>query len=186
METDPRGQLGGLESTDAIRERHAAASHSYRCPACAKSNAEIIQECTELAKASEITETNVEIPTELKLGWKDELGKESEEARAKGPEASETARLAEGFVKTSDHVVAETSSKRLRDDRQTPTPAELDETHAVASATRAQTQPAVTQDLQPAQVPIRADDGVPVWVDRAIVIVVVILIAMIAKALLEE
>jgi ubiquitin-conjugating enzyme E2 J1 len=190
METDPRGQLGGLEATDAIRQRHAAASHSYKCPACAKSNAEILEESAELAKASEAAAADVEIPSELKLGWKDEMGKQAGEdsgkstATSSDPEASETARLAEGFVQTSA-VLAEGSPPAVPPPEQAAMSPARRERPAVASPAPAPPAPEAA-NAQLGHIPIGVDDGVPVWVDRAIVVVVVILIAMIAKALLEE
>ncbi|KAH6686145.1 ubiquitin-conjugating enzyme [Plectosphaerella plurivora] len=189
METDPRGQLGGLEATDGIRERHATASHSYRCPACAKTNVEILQESAELAKASEAAAADVEIPPELKLGWKDEMGKPAEGDPATSattsstPETAETARLAEGFVQTSVPPSEGLSGGTHAGQVEAP-PARRELPAAAASALVQPTPEAANAQL--GHIPIGADDGVPVWVDRAIVIVVVILIAMIAKALLEE
>ena len=104
MESDPRGQLGGLEATDAIRRRHAQASQSYQCPTCAKTNAEIIKECEESTKAGEASK-EVEVPSELKMGWKDEMGKPTESGTGLASEedqlpGEESAALAEGFVST--------------------------------------------------------------------------------------
>jgi len=73
METDPKGQLGGLESSDAVRRRLAAESHGFKCPSCGKTNAEIMQECTRVADSCPIAKQDIEIPSELSLAWKDEM-----------------------------------------------------------------------------------------------------------------
>ncbi|OAA53307.1 Ubiquitin-conjugating enzyme/RWD-like protein [Niveomyces insectorum RCEF 264] len=44
METDPRGQVGGLDASDAVRRRLASESSAYRCATCGRSNAAILQE----------------------------------------------------------------------------------------------------------------------------------------------
>lgn len=195
METDPRGQLGGLEATDDIRKRHAQASQTYKCPTCAKTNAEIMQESEEAAKASE-TAAEVEVPSELKMGWKDEMGKAAENSGAPVPTTSqaasdhENAELAEGFVQTAapaQNVEAASAAPPAAG----PPPATTQLGAPQAREGRHVPQPTPTVPLpaavsQPAQLQIAADDGIPVWVDRAIVIIVVILIAMILKALLED
>ncbi|GKT50262.1 ubiquitin-conjugating enzyme E2 Z [Colletotrichum spaethianum] len=207
METDPRGQLGGLETSDAVRKRHATASHAFKCSTCAKTNIEIIRECEEAAKAnadsSEAT-TEVEIPSELKLSYKDELTKaaagseEGQEATttaaavavAPRTEAvdTESAELAEGFVRTAPETNAAV-----------PSTAPASQTSAVSypPARPGQGIPAPTRtvSLPPApnvsvrqQAPPAArayDEGVPLWIDRAIVVLVVLLLAMILKVLLD-
>lgn len=82
METDPKGQLGGLETTDDVRRRLATESKAFRCSVCAKTNGEIMEECEKAAQEYEAAnrETSsskaaveVEVPSELKLAWRDEL-----------------------------------------------------------------------------------------------------------------
>jgi len=88
METDPRGQLGGLDTTDSVRKRMAAESHAFRCSVCSKTNLEIISE-REVAAAEtaleERTKGEVEIPPELKMGWKDELAPSTQDTEASQP-----------------------------------------------------------------------------------------------------
>ncbi|KAF5506046.1 Ubiquitin-conjugating enzyme E2 J1 [Colletotrichum siamense] len=158
METDPRGQLGGLETSDAVRMRHATASQTFKCPTCAKTNLEIIQECEESAKSIAVTSesSDVEIPSELKMGWKDEMGKLAErqhhaqETPRHDDGDAESAELAEGFVRTAPKVVSLPPAPNVRQTHQRP-----------------------------------HDEGVPLWVDRAIVALVVLLLAMILKVVLD-
>ncbi|KAK1655751.1 ubiquitin-conjugating enzyme/RWD-like protein [Colletotrichum phormii] len=206
METDPRGQLGGLETSDAVRKRHAMASHTFKCPTCAKSNIEIIQECEESAKAnsdSPDSATEVEIPSELKLGYKDEMaeskGSKGESTAAVTPVPptprtepvdTESAELAEGFVRTAPETVAAAPSSATTS--QSPATAA---SYPPARPGQGIIAPTRTVSLPPApnlsvrpQVPptTRAyDEGVPLWVDRAIVVLVVLLLAMILKVLLD-
>lgn len=82
METDPKGQLGGLETSDSVRRRLAIESTGFRCNACAKTNGEIMEECEKAAQEHEAANggnssraaAEVEVPSELKLAWRDELG----------------------------------------------------------------------------------------------------------------
>ena len=117
METDARGQLGGVETTDAVRKRLADESGAYKCTSCGKSNAEIIKEsearCAEQGGDS-ATDT-VEIPSELKMGYRDELeAKKATTAEGQVPSTASTANagyddaeaaeLAEGFVQTASQT----------------------------------------------------------------------------------
>ncbi|KAK2029438.1 ubiquitin-conjugating enzyme [Colletotrichum zoysiae] len=211
METDPRGQLGGLETSDAVRKRHATASHTFKCPTCGKTNLEIIQACEDAAKAnadsSEPT-TEVEIPSELKLGYKDEMvntetisgGEQSSPNTATAaiavPDAlkprteavdTESAELAEGFVRTAPetNTVVNMAPASQLSSRSYPS---ARPGHGVPAPTRTVSLPpapnvSVRQQVHPAA---RAyDEGVPLWIDRAIVVLVVLLLAMILKALLD-
>ncbi|KAM7186195.1 Ubiquitin-conjugating enzyme/RWD-like protein [Rhypophila sp. PSN 637] len=93
METDPKGQLGGLETTDEIRRRLATESKGFRCSVCAKTNGEIMEECEKAAQEYEAASggsgsskaSAEEVPSELKLAWRDELeGAASKKADGSG------------------------------------------------------------------------------------------------------
>lgn len=76
METDAKGQLGGLDTNDTERKRYADNSVSWKCPSCGKSNEDIINECTEAAKEKEAADGEAHkkidetVPPELKIGFK--------------------------------------------------------------------------------------------------------------------
>ncbi|KAI6362314.1 hypothetical protein MCOR25_006261 [Pyricularia grisea] len=170
METDPKGQLGGLETTDAVRRRLAAESRAFRCAICAKSNADIIAEAEAASKDAEGQSAEVVVPDELKMGWRDEMaqaggsGGAAPAASAAAVHDSETAALAEGFVPTT-----------------APAPAP-----APPQPTRTIPLPPVQhhyQHQQLAQLVHYSDDGVLAWLDRAIVIVGLLLVAMFLKLL---
>nr|XP_036583084.1 ubiquitin-conjugating enzyme [Colletotrichum truncatum]KAF6791980.1 ubiquitin-conjugating enzyme [Colletotrichum truncatum] len=188
METDPRGQLGGLETSDDVRKRHATASHSFKCSICAKTNLDIIRECEEGAKVvagSSEPPSEVAVPAELKMGWKDEMTNTAnpveEPTASDAPQRSEgdseSAELAEGFVRTTpdthptDVTLPPAATSRIARHAQVPTP------------TRTVSLPPAPNVRQVHQRP--HDEGVPLWVDRAIVVLVVLLLAMIVKVVLN-
>ncbi|KAF6815847.1 ubiquitin-conjugating enzyme [Colletotrichum sojae] len=192
METDPRGQLGGLETSDAVRRRHATVSHSFKCPTCAKTNIEIIKECEESAKAivgSSNSTAEVEIPSELKMGWKDEM---AEPSKSDSPPVSkpprlddsdgESAELAEGFVCTARETTA-TNNNQPAVPQPPSAAAGRPPVQMAPTPTRTVSQPMAPNVRQVHQRP--HDEGVPLWVDRAIVAIVVLLLAMILKVVLE-
>lgn len=198
METDARGQLGGLDTSDAVRRRLAAESRAWRCAACARSNEEIVRECEERCRESEEASGSgaskeVEVPAELKMGFRDEMEKKKkeEDAAKNGGDGggggddddSESAQLAEGFVQTVP-------------ERQTPpVPAPVAVPPPALSARPAQGVPAPTGTLAPPRTDpagqvdtagvrrVDPDAGVPPWIDYTIMSLVVLLVAMILKVL---
>jgi len=168
METDAKGQLGGLECSVKERERMAAASAGWRCGICGRNNGEIMKECEEAAKGkgAEGKSEEVVIPSELKLGWKDEMGKD------KGEEAE----LAEGFVRTGNDGATDLGPAA------TYPPARPAQT--VPQPTAALNQPRIQPNYPPMQAVQRSNDGVPMWIDRTIAAVVLCLVAMVLKVLL--
>jgi ubiquitin-conjugating enzyme E2 J1 len=83
MDTDAKGQLGGIECSKEAREKMAKESDVWRCHACAKSNADIMKEREELVREIEQKEgkrKEEEIPEELRLAYRDELGEKKEDA----------------------------------------------------------------------------------------------------------
>jgi ubiquitin-conjugating enzyme E2 J1 len=85
MDTDAKGQLGGIECSRDARERMAKDSGAWRCAGCGKSNSEVMQEREEIVKEIEEKEgkrKDEEVPEELRLAYRDELGqKEGDEEK---------------------------------------------------------------------------------------------------------
>lgn len=198
METDPKGQLGGLECSDSIRRTMALQSRSWKCAACAKTNLEILTECEkEAAKlAPDVKKPDEAVPKELKMGWRDEMP--ASNAGDAGPSSGsstnnagdggdkESDELAEGFVQTaplagSGEVVPAAAG-----------PGAQPQTASYLAARPAQSvpQPTATMPLPAPQAQLQqqrqrqSNDGVPEWVDKAIIGVVACLIVMILKMLL--
>lgn len=78
MDTDARGQLGGIECGPQVRKKMAAESGAYKCAVCGRSNADIIkerEEAAQLIEAREGKKKEEEVPEELRLAYRDELEK---------------------------------------------------------------------------------------------------------------
>lgn len=190
METDSKGQLGGLDVSRTEREKIATGTKGWRCGVCGRSNQEILVEVEEAAREKEREGEKVEeavVPSELKMGWKDEMAQDGK-AKGKGKESEgETeAELAEGFVRTSDGAgdVPVAAIQPTRDMSLTQEPQFSQQ--RIPDRTPLHAQPAGHQHVQPppllqAQI---SNDGVPMWIDRAIAGVVVLLAAMVLKVLL--
>lgn len=78
MDSEAKGQLGGVDTSREVRVRLAKESRTWRCQGCAKTNQDIVKEREELVGQEEKLEE--EIPEELKLGYKDELVKQEDES----------------------------------------------------------------------------------------------------------
>lgn len=218
METDPKGQLGGLDTSEAVRKRLAGESRAWRCSGCGgRTNEEIIKECEDAAKAAEQEEeaagggssssaikksNEVEIPAELKLGFRDEMEKAAAAAAAaaaeRGSEAAavaagvvgaddaESAELAEGFVQT----VPREALEHTQTQPQPPAAGAARPGQTVPQPTRTIPLPNAAPNL--AQAPLQQrqtfndNGGVPRWIDRVIAALVVCLIGMILKVLLAK
>jgi ubiquitin-conjugating enzyme E2 J1 len=194
METDARGQLGGVETTDNVRRRLAGDSSSFKCSTCGKSNAEIIRESeARCAEQGESSADPVEVPSELKLGYRDEIEGKGAEASKNiesastdvppfGTESAETAELAEGFVQTVpqaatslDNPAALASNPHAAPGQGAPQPTAQIENGALPRPAQVALPPARRQ----------SDDGVPLWIDRAIVVLVVLLAALLLKIMFD-
>jgi ubiquitin-conjugating enzyme E2 J1 len=82
MDTNAKGQIGGIECSKEARERMARESGGWTCPGCNKSNADIMQERAALVKEIEEKEgkrKEEEVPEELRLAYRDELSKGGED-----------------------------------------------------------------------------------------------------------
>ena len=179
METDVKGQLGGLEAGEAVRRQMAAESGKWRCGVCCggKSNGEILEEWEEKVKEMGGAEGVVEekVPEELKMGWRDEMEKKGKDKDGEGDGESDA--LAEGFVQTAPAVAAaegggsavppQQQQQQPQPTRTVPSPSPL----PVAAG------PALQQMRRP------ETDSVTAWLDRLIVAVAILLAAVVAKVM---
>lgn len=185
METDARGQLGGYDTTEAVRRRLASESTSYKCPTCGRTNSEIIKESEELAKEASTAAEDVQVPDELNMGFRDEMEASKEERSAE--EDKETAELAEGFVQTVPNPPPNGSGGET-------STVPVDRAGFQNQARPAQSVPPPTRTARPSDQSAQreaisgearspANEGVPVWIDRMIVGLVVLLAALLLKVL---
>ncbi|EGX92561.1 ubiquitin-conjugating enzyme E2 6 [Cordyceps militaris CM01] len=183
METEARGQLGGLETTDDVRQRLARDSGAWICAVCAKSNAEIIKDCEERCQGANAEASDAPAPQDLKMVWKDEMKPEDDSGGDKATGApSEDFELAEGFVQTTPQVsalVMEPPAAPPARRRQTLPSHDALQTGAPSQRQQQQQQsvPATATNHQ------STDEAVPLWIDRAIVVLVVLLLALLIKVL---
>lgn len=202
METDPKGQLGGLDTSDAVRRRLASESRMWRCSGCGgRTNEEIIRETEEAARAAEAEaeagegsskkpKGDVEVPAELRLGFRDEMEKAtaaaaagaSMEATARANEDAESAELAEGFVQTVPRADLDISAGAAQPGQTVPQPTR---TVPLPNATHNTGVPIQQAPLQQRQA-FNDGGGVPRWIDRVITALVFCLVAMILKVLLAK
>ncbi|KAH6845418.1 ubiquitin-conjugating enzyme/RWD-like protein [Chaetomium sp. MPI-CAGE-AT-0009] len=183
METDVKGQLGGLDAAEPVRRRMAAESTAWKCGACCggKNNGEILGECAERVKEmGEAAGEEVAVPEELKMGWRDEMeakGKKAKEGEGEGDGESDA--LAEGFVQTAPVLPSSSAGSSAQQQQ-------MGRGSAVPQPTRTVPLPnpplvAAGPPLQ--QVQRRAVDEGTVWLDRLIVAVAVLLAAVVAKVM---
>ncbi|ROW15512.1 hypothetical protein VPNG_02393 [Cytospora leucostoma] len=210
METDPKGQLGGLATGDDVRRALARESREWRCGGCGgRTNGDIIRESEEAARAADAeagdgegSSTNkskeVEVPAELRLGFRDEMekaasaagGGASVEAAAHDLEDAESAELAEGFVQTVPRAELDSAASSIAASLGAqPGQAVLQPTRTVplpnaAHNTAVPGLQAQLRQQQQQQQQTFNDGGVPKWVDRVIVALAVCLFAMILKVFL--
>ena len=195
METDAKGQLGGLDASRQAREKIAGDSVGWACGSCGKSNKEIMIEVADAVREKEkesghsgVREEEA-VPKELRIGLKEDMEQERAAAEAvQGAQGDTEAELAEGFVKTvggdgtadSQAMTASSSSYPVaRPVQSVPLPTASNS--SVPETTRPNENARAGQQLQAQR---RSNEGVPMWIDRAIAGIVVCLVAMVLKILL--
>ncbi|KAI1178491.1 ubiquitin-conjugating enzyme/RWD-like protein [Nemania sp. FL0916] len=185
METGASGQIGGLDTSDAVRARLAASSRTWRCGVCTQSNEEILAECEARGReAGESSETKeVEVPAELRMAFRDDMEKEKVRAEEGTKEDAESAELAEGFVQTAPErirdahpVVAAAPPPQPAQGVPMPTP-----TTRIPLPDPVAPIPGGAQQ----QTHIDPNGGVPPWLDYAIMSLVMMLVAIILKIMLR-
>ncbi|KAK3325720.1 ubiquitin-conjugating enzyme/RWD-like protein [Apodospora peruviana] len=196
METDAKGQLGGLDTSDAVRRRLATESQNFRCTVCARTNDEIMREHEAASGSSSAAAEVVEVPSELKLAWRDELDKAKGSGGETTAEDSESAELAEGFVQTApllhqpeDQVPVDTATVPAQSGQSVPQPTRTiplpnsSNPHGQQQQQQLHQQQPQQQLQQQARRGVSNDDQVNLWIDRMIVVLGVALAALILKVL---
>lgn len=211
METDAKGQLGGLDTNEAERKRYAERSVSWRCPTCGKSNEDIMKECTEAAKAKEAengesaSKAEETVPPELKIGFKPDSAESSPERPLQAAPTSEVAiqmetatypaaRPVQGLPQPTASSASRSSesSRAMVTARPENIPAPTPTTSSPIAQPRPQnntpapTHTTTTTTLQTTRLrraPVSNDEDL-VWIDRAIAGIVICLVFMVTKVFL--
>jgi ubiquitin-conjugating enzyme E2 J1 len=193
METDVKGQLGGLETSKKERERLAGESGKWKCSICQRTNKEILDESSEAARLKAEADGDAggsgnkeeEVPAELKIAYKDET--KNEDSAVKKAEEEEDAQLAEGFVRTGNAGVPSTESSSASNPYPPARPVQSipQPTGSVTQSTSAPPRitPAPTATFPRQRVQVHSNDGVPMWLDRTIAAVVICIVALVLKML---
>ncbi|KAG9258325.1 ubiquitin-conjugating enzyme/RWD-like protein [Emericellopsis atlantica] len=183
METDVKGQLGGMECSEERRKNMAEESCHWRCGVCGMSNAEIMADATERCKDAPQAKQDV-VPDELKMGFRDELEKpkQQKQQQQQEEEEREIAEMAEGFVQTAPPVDRSQAEAQAQ-----PSTRNYESRPIQAASQPISAQPTPTQTVPVPEQPTaqmagwRNDNGVPVWLDRLIVALVVFLVALLMR-----
>lgn len=158
MDTDAKGQLGGMDASAEVRRRFAGQSRAGRCATCGgKTNEEIMREQEEAVKAAGGENKKEEVPDELRLAYREDLGQDqakgvTSQAADSHPTATVSAPVAAPPVAVAPTVAssAAVTTQTVRE-------------RVVTQPARVQPAAALAQRRQR-----RQDDGVPAWVDKAI------------------
>lgn len=80
MDVEARGQVGGLDADEATRKDLASRSGAYTCASCGKSNRAIMEEQMQALaeKGDDVKEEEEKVPEELKLAYREDLGKKED------------------------------------------------------------------------------------------------------------
>lgn len=164
MDTDAKGQLGGMDASEEVRRRLATQSPSSRCPTCAKSNDEIMKEHDEVVKSSGgDTSRTIEVPEQLRLAYREDLAKPNGRIGT-GSDENET--------QTAVHVGATASTPTSRRDLDA-----FQAAAAVPNISRAPLAP-VAQRPQNRRNARHIDEDLPGWINPAIYAVLAVLLYM--------
>jgi ubiquitin-conjugating enzyme E2 J1 len=156
MDTDAKGQLGGMDAGEAIRRKMAKDSTQWKCGACGRVNAEVMKEQAEAA-AGEEGGKEEEVPEQLRLAFREDLGK-----GANGEEA--------GKVEAKNTEAAPVASVPTSAVRQTPATPTVQPTRTVQSP---------MAQAQQRRAPAAQVGDIPAWIDKAIIGIVFAIIAII-------
>jgi len=180
METDPKGQLGGLESSDVVRRRLATESQAFRCLVCGKTNSEILNESAQAAKSSPAGEKEVVVPHDLKMGWKDEMDRGHTPIAGSTGSNSLVGSDSERLMRT-DGNRAEKSQSTLNSNSGLTELTERDRVRRMPSATPTESRRSSRSQHDQVTRRTRPAEAVPSWVDWTILVLAMVLAVTLAK-----
>ncbi len=188
MDSDAKGQLGGMDCTEGTRKAMAQASRAWKCAACMKGNEEILQESEKRTDRTSGERKELEVPEELRLAYRDEMGKQAGSVGPVTGPSSDTTASARSTVATPTADAANTQATPQpslpQPTRTTPVPdaSQAEPSHGVHLPQSRdgqnqrqlhQQQAAQTTQTQP----------VPAWIDKAIAGVAISLAIMVFRKL---
>ncbi|KHJ31608.1 putative ubiquitin-conjugating enzyme [Erysiphe necator] len=181
METDPKGQLGGLECTATEREKFARESVSWVCSVCQKKNEDILKDSLIFYKdmgtdlnsimstpENHVTTVRTSVETERNVV---ENGIVSDTKAQETDDKHFNESLTKNTSKLPSYTLSGSSQTKLA---------------ALSSPNKGLSSDSNTQIIQPSQtIPvISMNQGSPLWIDRAIATIIICLVLMVMKVLL--
>lgn len=186
MDSEAKGQLGGIEAGAEARKRMAAESGQFKCNGCGgRSNREIMKEREEEAAKADGPGVEDKVPEELKLGYRDELGKGKEKEKenqtsSNSKDSSATIQEVEGISKlpSASQIATEPSTTSETTVPQTVIPTPQAPILPAQPGQAAQTQPSRRQ-----QATVTQESSS--WLDMAIIGIAVALGIMVLRKVLS-
>ncbi|KAF2503002.1 UBC-like protein [Lophium mytilinum] len=167
MDTDAKGQVGGIECNEQARKKMAVESVGWKCGACGKNNAEIIREREEIVKEMGGEKVEGVVPEELRLAYRDELNK--------GAEGSEGASKSETKESKGKERATETTPPATSEPLSRPSV-------PLAPSPRVTLPPPPTRTIQlPQTATRRSAEASPAWIDHAIYGLIAALVFMVLR-----
>lgn len=158
MDTDAKGQLGGMDAGEAVRRKMAKESREWKCGSCGRVNAEVMKE-QEDAAAGEEGRKEEEVPEQLRLAFREDLGKGKTEGNGAVVEST-------GAIAAVNAAAPAPAAPAAPSVSQAP----------VTAATT--TIPTPTVQVQQRRAPVAQQEDIPAWIDKAIIGVVFAIIAI--------
>ncbi|KAM0722737.1 hypothetical protein Q7P37_002178 [Cladosporium fusiforme] len=146
MDTDARGQLGGMEVAEGVRRRLAGESRAWKCAGCGRGNEEVMKEQEDAALAGDDGGKEEEVPEQLRLAFREDLAK-GKEGQAKVEDAAASG-IAESVNATTPQPASAAVPQALPATRPVPTP---------------------TIQVQQRRAPAAQVEEIPAWIDKAII-----------------
>ncbi|KAL8660509.1 MAG: hypothetical protein Q9202_006464 [Teloschistes flavicans] len=186
MEGGAKGQVGGMEMGEEERKRLAGESRRWTCQGCgAGTNEEILQEEEKrLQESSEGKDGSPpqpstgkeQIPDELRFGFRDEMGEKQPQDKGKGKERLDVEEGAVDRRRPSQHFAGPEDLRSLPP----PTPVSPPPAPTISPAQPIR-QPPPTRTIPLPAPTASTENGVPPWVDKAIIGIIAGLAVMVVK-----
>ena len=160
MDTDARGQLGGMDSSEEVRKRLANQSKNWKCSTCGKTNEVIMQEQEEYVKEKGGESAKEVVPEELRLAYREDLSVANGDANKKQDGIPSV-----GDATSDSNTAAQPAVPATTQQQQSPPGPTLQ----VAQPNQAQQR--------------RQNEGIPPWIDKAIYMVLAALLYFLWKKL---
>lgn len=177
MDSDAKGQVGGMEASEEVRKRLAMNSRSWKCAACQRSNEEVLKEVEDEARANgEEGKAREEVPEELRLAYREELGKKEDGKVEANGKPAETPRS-----NHQDHPAAPVVPAAVQPQSQPAVSTPQIQQGRPPSTPQSQPQRTQQLPLQQRQREAPQVEGVPPWIDKAIYGILGLLVFLVWK-----